>query len=177
MEKGLFEKTGKSLQEWINIVKKEKIEKHGEIIKYLKLQYDFTHGYANFVALKVRQSDAGSISDSDLLTNQYSKGKEALKPIYDLLVKRISSFGKDIEIVPKKANVSVRRKKQFALIQPSTKSRVDLGLKLKNKAVSGRLKNSGSFGTMCSHRIEINDPKDVDAEVLDLLKEAYENAG
>ena len=176
MEQGLHEKTGKTLEEWIAVVKKEKFEKHGEIIKYLKDQHNFTHGFANFVALKTRQSDAGSIPDEDLIQNQYAKGKEHLKPIFDLLIKNINALGKDIEIVPKKANVSIRRKKQFALIQPSTKTRIDVGLKFKDKTISGRLKDSGSFGSMCSHRIEINDVKDIDSEVLAFLKEAYENA-
>ncbi len=176
MEQGLLEKTGKPLEAWIAIVKKEKLEKHGEIIKYLKDHHNFTHGFANFVALKTRQSDAGSIPDEDLIQNQYAKGKAHLKPIFDLLIKHINALGHDIEIVPKKANVSIRRKKQFALIQPSTKTRIDLGLKFKDKALTGKLKDSGAFGSMCSHRIEIGDISEVDAEVLAFLKEAYENA-
>lgn len=176
MEKGLVEKTGKSLSEWIGIVKMENFEKHGQIVSHLKSEYGFTHGYANFVALKSRESDAASFMPDDLIDTQYSKGRENLKPIYEKLVQKISKFGNDIEFVPKKANVSVRRKKQFALIQPSTKTRIDLGLKLKGKDTTVRLEDSGIFGAMCTHRVRLTEASEIDAELINWLKEAY-NAG
>ena len=170
-------KFGKSLDQWIKIVKKEKLEKHGEILKFLKENHGFTHGYANLVSMKARQADAGSAESTDQLIHDQYSGKENLKPIYDKLVKEISKFGKDIEIAPKKAAVSLRRKLQFALIQPSTKTRVDLGLKLKDKKNEGRLEGSGPFGIMCTHRIKLSDPSEVDKEVIGWIKEAYEKAG
>lgn len=177
MEKGLLEKTGKSLEEWIAIVRQQHFAKHGEIMKFLKSEHGFTHGFANFVSLKARASDAASFDDKDLLAMQYSKGKEDLKPIYEKLVQEIREFGKDIELVPKKANVSVRRKKQFALIQPSTKTRIDLGLKLPGKALEGRLGDSGRFGSMCTHSVQISSLEEVDESVINWLREAYELAG
>ena len=173
MEKGLIEKTGKDLKHWIKIVKKTKLDKHSEIVKHLKSEHDFTHGYANFVALKARESDAGSIDDKTLLDNQY-KGKEELRSLFELLELNIKNLGTDVEIIPKKANVSFKTKKQFALIQPSTKTRIDIGLKLKDFPVEGRLKDSGSFGTMCTHRMEVTSKKDIDKVLLDYLKKAYE---
>ena len=167
---------GKSLDEWIKIVKKEKLEKHSEILKFLKEKHGFTHGYANLVSLKTRGTDAGSAESSDQLIIDQYKGKENLKPIYDKIIKEISKFGNDIDIAPKKAAVSLRRKRQFALVQPTTKTRVDLGLKLKDKAIAGRLENSGPFGTMCTHRIKIEDPLEVDIQVISWLKEAYDKA-
>lgn len=175
MEKGLLEKTGKSLEEWVKIVKKESFEKHGEIIKFLKSEHGFTHGYANFVAHKARKSDAASNDADELLKNQYAK-KEHLKPIYEKLKKEISKFSKDIEFIPKKASVSVKRKYQFVLIQPSTKTRIDLGLKLKGKDTTDRLESSGPFGSMCTHRVQITDISQVDDELIAWIKEAYEKA-
>lgn len=175
MEKGLLEKTGRPLTHWIKVVQKSKIEKHKEIINFLKTDHGFTYGFANFVALKSKKSDAGSIDDITLLTNQY-KGKESLQPIYDLLIKKIGKFGKDITITPKKSAVSLIRKKQFALIKPATKTRIDLGLKIKDKPITERLENSGPFGSMCTHRVKLTSEKEVDAELLKWLKEAYEKA-
>ena len=175
MEKGLLEKTGKSLDYWIDVVNKTKIEKHKAIVDYLKSEHGFTHGFANFVALKSKKSDAGSINDDVLLSNQY-KGKENLKPIHDKLILKIGTFGKDITITPKKDSVSIIRKKQFALIKPATKTRIDLGLKLKGKPISKRLEGSGPFGTMCTHRVRLENIKDIDNELLNWLKEAYEMA-
>ena len=177
MEKGLLEKTGKPLAHWIKLVRKEKFEKHGQIMKFLKSDHGFTHGFANFVAHKARESDAVSHDPDEIVNNQYSKGKEHFKPIYDKLKTEISKFGNDIEFIPKKASVSVKRKYQFVLIQPSTKTRMDLGLKLKGKDTGDRLEGSGPFGAMCTHRVQVTDISDVDAELLGWIKEAYEKAG
>ena len=169
-------KFGKSLEEWIKIVKKEKLTKHSEILKFLKVKHGFTYGYANLVSMKAREADAGSVENQDdLIIDQY-KGKENLKPIYDKIISEILKFGNNIEIAPKKAAVSLRRKRQFALVQPSTKTRVDLGLKLNDKPIAGKLEGSGPFGTMCTHRVKIADQKDIDKNVIEWLKEAYEQA-
>jgi predicted transport protein len=177
MMDNIEKKFGKTIDEWFKIIKEEKFVKHGEILKFLKEQHGFTHGYATFVSLKARGTDAGSAESSDqLIVDQY-KGKENLKPIYEKLINEISKFGNDIEIAPKKAAVSLRRKRQFALVQPSTKTRIDLGLKLKDKDIQGRLEGSGPFGIMCTHRVKVSETKEIDKEVLAWLKEAYEKAG
>ncbi len=176
MEQGLLEKTGKPLDYWIGIVADSGIDKHKAIIDFLKAEHGFTYGFANFVALKARKSDAGSISDSDLLTKQY-QGKETLKPIYDKLVAEIEKFGSDITRTPKKDSVSMIRKRQFALIKPATKTRIDLGLKLPDEPAVGRLENSGPFGAMCTHRVRLSDCSEIDAELIGWLNAAYQQAG
>lgn len=176
MIKNLEEKTGKKFEEWIKLVKKSKLEKHGEIVKMLKEDHGFTHGYANLVALKARESDAGSVANpDDLIAAQY-KGKEGLKPFYNRLTKAIIAFGKDVELAPKNAYVSIRAKKQFALIQPSTKTRLDVGINLRGIPPSGKLEASGSFNAMCSHRVRIENENDIDKALINWLKEAYEQA-
>ncbi|MEL6822660.1 MAG: DUF5655 domain-containing protein, partial [Calditrichota bacterium] len=135
------------------------------------------HGFANFVAYSARQSAAIHFEGEDLIASQYSGAKEALKPIYERILAEVNSFGGDVEVAPKKSSVSLRRKKQFALVQPSTKTRVDLGLKIKGKDPAGRLETSGPFGAMCTHRVQLTDVSHVDAEVVAWLKEAYEAAG
>ena len=177
MEKGLEEKTGKPLNHWVDIVKKQNFEKHGQIISFLKSEHGFTHGFANFVAHKARESDAGSHDADELVTAQYSKGKEHLKPIYDKILLAVLAFGNDIEVAPKKASVSLRRKRQFALVQPSTKSRIDLGLKLNDAELTDRLESSGPFGSMCTNRVQLTDVSQVDSELIEWIKTAYEQAG
>lgn len=175
MEEGLLKKTGKPLDHWIKVVKASKLEKHGEIIKFLKAEHEFTHGFANFVAHQARAADAAPASDNDLVVAQYEK-KPDLKPIYDALEKKIKALGKDVEVAPKKSSVSFRVKRQFALVQPSTKTRIDLGLKFNNRPIEGRLEASGPFGTMCTHRIQITDLKQVDKELVGLIRDAYKEA-
>lgn len=163
------EKTGKNLKEWLQILHKENIEKHSIAVKFLKTEYGVTHGFANTIVTLSKEQNETS---DDLVVNQY-KGKELLKPIYSLLISTIEQFGSDVVITPKKGSVSLIRKKQFALIKPATKTRIDLGLKLKDIDIQGRLENSGPFGTMCTHRIQLNSIDDVDEEVIEWLSMAY----
>ncbi len=175
MEKGLVEKTGKPLDHWIKVVSQSKIEKHSEIINHLKSEHGLSYGFANFVALKAKKSDAASMAETDLLSMQY-KGKEELKSIYEKLVAEMIKFGSDITVTPKKDSVSIIRKKQFALIKPATKTRVDLGLKFKNKPTTSRLQDSGPFGSMCTHRVVLTTTAEVNSELLGWLREAYQGA-
>jgi hypothetical protein len=86
----------------------------------------------------------------------------------------VHKFGKDVEISPKKAYVSLRRNKQFALVQPTTATRVDVGINLKGTAPTQRLESSGSFNAMVSHRVRVANTAEVDSELLGWLKKAYE---
>ena len=177
MIQNLKEKTGKSLDEWVKIAKGSKLEKHSEIIKFLKSEHGLGHGYANLVAHTLKgQSEEGKAAADDPVAAQYAGEKAGLKPIYDALVNAIGKFGKDVEISPKKTYVSVRRNKQFALIQPTTKTRVDVGINLKGIAPAGKLEASGSFNAMVSHRVRVESAKDVDKELIGWLKQAYEQA-
>lgn len=175
MEANLKEKTGKTLDEWKILLADKSFTKHGEYMAYLKGEHGVTHGFANFITLKFRETDAGSADADDLVSNQY-KGKESLKPIYDYLVSEIKKLGNNIEVAPKKAAVSFRVKRQFALIQPTTKTRIDLGLKLNDIPHEGRLETSGPFGTMCSHRIKLSKIEEIDDELMAWVAQAYQQA-
>jgi predicted transport protein len=169
-------KTGKSLGEWLEICRRSGLAKHGELIQHLKTEHGMTHGFANLVAHKWREQ-AGDGGGDDPVAAQYAGAKAALKPIYDALATTVAAFGKDVELAPKKTYVSLRRKKQFALIQPSTKTRVDVGINLKGAPPTDRLEPSGSFNAMVSHRVRITDPAQVDAELAGWLRQAYDAAG
>jgi hypothetical protein len=165
-------KTGKSLDDWKELLSTKSFAKHSEAVKFLKTEYGVSHGFANTI---VRLSKDEDNTPDDLLANQY-RGKEGLKPVYDRLIALVKTFGADVSIVPKKGSVSLVRKKQFALIKPASKTRVDLGLKLKGKELTERLGDSGPFGTMCTHRVQISNPDAVDKELEVWLLEAYEKA-
>lgn len=165
-------KTGKSLDEWLKILTQKGFEKHGAAVKYLKEEFGITHGFANTI---VHLFNTGIHNGEDPVAKQY-EGKESLLPIYETLKTVIKSLGSDVEFAPKKTYVSVRRKKQFAILQPSTKTRFDLGLNLKGKNSEGILEPSGSFNAMCSHRIKIHDTKQIDDKIVNWIKEAYQRA-
>ena len=177
MEANIAEKTGRPVDEWVTVARESGLQKHGEIVKYLKTDHGFTHGYANLVAHYSLQSSATQMEDGDLVSAQYAGPKAGLKPIYDAVLKAVKGFGPGLEVAPKKAYVSLRRKKQFALVQPSTKTRVDLGINLKGEPPAGKLEASGSFNAMVSHRVRLETTRDVDAAVIGWLKEAFDAAG
>lgn len=175
MIRNLPDKTGKTLDDWLEIVARAKPQKHGEIVRLLKSKHGVTHGFANLIAHKYREAKDPSSAD-DPVTAQYGGAKEHLKPIYDELVRIVGAFGNDVEIAPKKTYVSLRRSKQFALIQPSTKDRVDVGINLKGRAPGRRLEASGSFNAMVSHRVRLGSRNDIDAELEGWLRKAYDAA-
>jgi len=173
----LPEKTGKSLAEWLEVIRASGQTKHGEIVKLLKDEHGVTHGYANQIALQaLRPADAPAPGGNGLVDAQYAGPKAGLRPVYDALVALVRRFGSDVEFAPKKGYVSLRRAKQFALIQPSTATRVDVGINLKGQAPTARLEASGSFNAMVSHRVRVASVADVDAELAGWLRRAYDNA-
>jgi predicted transport protein len=175
--KNLEDKTGKKFEDWKKIVRGSGLEKHSEMVSMLKEKYGMGHGYANLLVHHAKQTHANaSENEVDWVAEQY-KGKEELKTWYDGLMAGISKFGNDVDISPKKAYVSLRRKKQFAIIQPSTKTRIDIGLNLKDVPAFGKLEASGSWNAMCTHRIKVEDKSTLDKQTLNWIKQAYEQAG
>jgi predicted transport protein len=178
MVASLKEKTGKSLDEWVALASASGKAKHGELVTWLKASHGITHGYANLIAHSTLKSDAGSkvAAGDDLVAEMFGGDKAAMRPIFDALLAGILSFGTDIEQAPKKGYLSLRRKTQFATLHPSTKSRFDLGLKLKGVAPSGRLEAAGSWNAMVTHRVRLERADQVDAEVLGWIRQAYDMA-
>ena len=166
------EKTGKSLEEWKKILEEKSLTKHSEGVKYLKNEHGVTHGFANTIVLLSKDN---SSSVEDLVKAQY-KGKEHLMPMYHKLIEYVKTFGPDVTITPKKTSVSIIRKHQFLLIKPATKTRIDLGFKLKDKPTTSRLEDSGPFGTMCTHRVKLSETSEIDDELKAWIAEAYQKS-
>jgi hypothetical protein len=142
----------------------------------LKADHGVGHGYANLIASSALQGDAPAPGGGDLVAAMYAGDKQALLPIWGAIERAVRGFGADVEVSPKKTYVSLRRSKQFALVQPTTKTRVDVGLCLKGVPAGPRLEAAGSFNAMVSHRVRVEKPGDVDAELVGWLKKAYESA-
>jgi len=104
----------------------------------------------------------------------YSGAKAGFRPIHEKLMKEITKFG-EFEVAPKKGYVSLRRKKQFAMIGPKTNTRFEVGINAKDFKKNARLLEQPK-GSMCNYIIQLSDVKDVDAELLAWIKSAYEGA-
>jgi Domain of unknown function (DUF5655)/Domain of unknown function (DUF4287) len=176
VDAGLQKNTGRGLLSWVETARATGIDRHKALVDHLKANEGLTHGYANSVALKTFGTDASAIGDDALMEAMFAGPKAALKPIHDALAAFLKSLGGDVEFAPKKGYVSVRRAKQFAILQPSTKDRFDLGINLKGEPPAGRLEASGSFNAMVSHRVRLASAADIDGEVEGWLRSAYERA-
>jgi hypothetical protein len=172
----LLAKTGKDLATWVDVAKKAGVTGHMALVEHLKATHGLGHGHANTIAHAANGSAAASIADDDLLAAMFAGPKSDLRPIYDRIVAATAKFGQDVELAPKKGYVSLRRSKQFAIAQPSTKDRFDLGLNLKGDAANGRLEAAGSWNAMVSHRVRIASLAEVDEELLGWLRAAYDRA-
>jgi hypothetical protein len=172
-------KTGKSLDELAAIVKKSGLAKHGEIRDYLKRELGLGHGDANALVHAVFQSDGqraaeGKSADA-VLDEIYTGAKAHMRPIHEELMKEIGKFG-EFETVPKKGYVSLRRKKQFAMIGPKTNTRFEVGINAKDLKKNARLLEQPK-GSMCNYIVNVTEAQEVDRELIAWLKSAFESAG
>lgn len=151
------------------------IERHTEIIAFLKSTYGLTHGNANLLAHAVRERLAGGPATSDeLLTAQYGGPKAALLPVYDKLSAVAEGLGTDVLKVVQKTGVSFRRKKQFMLVQAASAKRLRLGLNLDATPDDPRIVESGG---MCTHTVDVTSRDAVDSDVEAWIRAAYDRAG
>ena len=134
-ERNIEAQTGKSVAAWVGLALEQRLARHNEIIAYLKLQYGLSHSHANHIARSALKPEA---APDDPVSYLFDGGKEDLRPLYDCLVSYATGLGTDVEIAPKKLNVSLRRRRQFALLQPTTRTRLDLGLILPGRGAPRR---------------------------------------
>ena len=184
--KNIQARTGKSLAELYDILRKSGLAKHGEMRDLLKSDLDMGHGDANTLvhmylksvtadaASPARASSAGGAA-GDVLDGIYAGGKAHLRPIHERLMEAIGRFG-EFEIAPKKGYVSLRRKKQFAMLGPATQTRVEVGLNMKGVAGTERLQALPPGG-MCQYKVHVTDAAQVDAELIAWIQIAYDSAG
>lgn len=166
--------TGVTVAGWAQQVAKAGCSKHGEIVTWLKAN-GLTHGNANALAHAIRNHlNGGPVSGDALLDAQYSGAKAALRPILDELVRLAGELGDDVDVVVQKTAVSLRRGKQFAMVEVPSSKRVRLGFNLRGAPPTGRVVDATG---MCTHRMDIASLDDVDDEVITWLSSAYTAAG
>jgi hypothetical protein len=172
-------KTGKSLDQLAAAAKKSGLTKHGELRDYFKSEFGLGHGDANTLVHTILRSDGASVAQGKsadaVLDEIYSGPKAGMRPIHEKLMAAIHKFG-GFEIAPKKGYVSLRRKKQFAMLGPKTNTRFELGLNAKDLKKNKRLLEQPK-GSMCNYIVNLAEAGEVDAEVIAWVRAAYEGAG
>jgi len=172
-------KAGKNLEQITAIVRKSGLTKHSEIRSMLIKELGLGYGDANTLVHVVLKSDGTRAAEGKsmdaVLDEIYSGAKAGFRLIHDALMKHISKFG-EFDIVPKRGYVSLRRKKQFAMIGPKTNTRFEVGINANDFKKNKRLLEQPK-GSMCNYIVKLTDAKQVDAELIAWLLSAYELAG
>lgn len=171
-------KTGNTLEQIRGMIAERGLTKHGEIRKWLIEKFQLGYGDADMLVHFARETDgqsaaeAGNLSMEDVLAQLYSGTKENLRPLHDQLVKEIEKFG-EFSMIPKKGYISLRRKRQFAMLGPGSKNRLEIGLNLKGFEGTDRL-IAQTNNLMCQFKVFITKSEEVDPELMLWIKLAYQ---
>lgn len=166
-------RTGKTLAEWMAIVEAEGPATRAERIKWLKQAYGLGQNTAMVILGKMDGTADAYEDAAGLVDGQYAGPKAALRPLYETLAAMGQALGADVTLKPCRTYVSLVRRSQFAVIQATTRTRIDLGLSLRGVDCDlTPAKNLGG-GDAITHRIPITAAADVTPAVREWFAKAY----
>jgi hypothetical protein len=180
---GMKKKTGRSLEEWLQLAKEKGPADEKQRREWLKKEHRLGTNYAAWIAARAVGRNYHEDTPEqylqhahDYVEKMFSGPKEHLRPIYEEILKFARTIGPDIRVSPCSTIVPIYRKHVVAQVKPTTRTRVDLGLALKNAKVPKRLISTGGFEKKdrITHRIELTSINDFDAEAKKWMKIAYE---
>ncbi len=166
-------KTGKSLAELRAVIADSGLAKHGEVRAMLMETFGLGHGDANTLA-HMAKAGPPDVAGDDPLDAIYTGAKAGLRPLHEAVMKEIAAFG-DFEIAPKKTYLSLRRKKQFAMVGPATKDQIEIGLNAKSLPADARLKSLAPGG-MCQYSVRISSAAEIDQALVAWIRAAFDAA-
>lgn len=174
----LRKKTGKTLDEWLAIIRKSGPPTEKERREWLKRKHGFTTNYAWFVA--ERAGGGGSMADQydpeAYVDGIFAGPKAVFRPVYEAVLAFGFELGKDVKVCPCQTIIPFYRKHVFAQVKVPNRSRLDLGYALKDTPVKGRLIDTGGFAKKdrITHRIEIVAAADFGDEAKKWMRRAYD---
>ena len=171
--KNIEARSGRTLAQLREMLAACGLERHAEARSWLMRQTGLGYGDANAVVHLARQ--AAEPPAADPLDAIYAGAKAALRPLHDQVIAAIEGFG-PFETAPKKSYVSLRRKKQFAMVGPATKEQIEIGLNAKDLPAHPRLKILPAGG-MCQAAVRLARANEVDETLRGWLRAAYDTAG
>lgn len=174
-------KTGKTLAELHAMLAGSGLAKHGEKRSWLMAQLGLGYGDANTVVgfegkplPDLGEAQPAAAPAGDALDAIYSGNKAGLRALHEALLQALAALG-SFETAPKKAYVSLRRSKQFAMVGPATAKQIEIGLNCKTLPEHPRLKIEKPGG-MCQASTRIEAEAQIDAELMGWLRAAYDAA-
>lgn len=172
-------KTGKSPDDFKKLAQKKGLlkagVKAGEIVTWLKSDFELGHGHAMAIYAVFKGMKQKPVAEG--LGKYFTGGKSAWRSVFDSLMKEIREFGDDISIAPTATYLSILRgTRKMAVVQINSK-RMDIGIKLKGMAATKRFVLAGTWNTMMTHRVILSDETEIDDELMNWLRSAYEQNG
>jgi predicted transport protein len=170
-------KTGKTPEDFKKLAAKKGLlapgVKAGQIIAWLKEDFGLGHGHAMAIYAVLTFPSQPKLTTEESIAKHFVGGKAVWRESFDGLIKKLKKLGDDVSVATTSSYLSILRGgKKFAIVQ-ITKDRMDIGIKLKTAKATKRFEPSGAWNAMVTHRVRITDPKQIDAEVLAWLKQAY----
>jgi len=172
----LAARTGRSLGQWLALVRSSGVDPLDQtaVRNWLRCEHSVPQN-SQWAIADAAAREAGWVRPTvtEYVDRQYAGTKAALRPIYDALAAVIDQLGDDVTVEGRGTYTPFVRRKQFAAIAAAARDRVDLGLRFTDPPQATRLQPGGGPG-QATHKVSLRDVGEVDAEVVQLLRAAYE---
>ncbi len=176
----ILAKTGKTPKDFISLAEQKGFLKEGvkpgQIVAWLKQDYGLGQGHAMSIVLAIKNSTQPRPSESEKVGLLFRDARAKWREPYQALLDRVREFGPDVSEDPTDSYISLLRAgRKFAIVQV-TSNRMDVGIKHKGRQTTSRFKPAGSWNSMVTHRVQLTDADQIDSELVEWLKQAYEAA-
>jgi len=168
-------KTGKTADDFKAMAAEKGLTKTADILNWLKSDFGLGHGHAMAIVHLIVHEEHQNASTDDKTDKLFSGSKAKWRKPFDELTGRINSFGSDVTTSAGQTYINLLRgSKKFGIVQPTSADRLDIGIKPKGAEATTRFEEAGAWNSMVTHRVRITQPQQIDAEVIDWLKKAYQ---
>src|SRR5664279_3591813 len=169
-------KTGKTPDDFKRLAAEKGLNTYKDLIAWLTAEYGLGIGHARAISSVILYSDDPKTTHDEDIAKQFAGGKAGWREPFDDLWEKVHEFGSDVTTATTKSYISLLRNvKKFGIVQVTSKA-MDIGIKLKGVPVRDRFTEAGAWNSMVTHRVRIDDPKQIDAELIAWLHDAYEKA-
>ena len=167
-------KTGKTGEDFKAMAAEKDLTKAKEIVEWLKTDFGLGHGHAMAIVHLIVHEDVLNSGTDEKLDKLFSGTKSVWRKPYNDLVSAVITFGPDVSFSVGQTYVNLLRGgKKFAIVQPLSAERLDMGIKLPGVSAAGRFEDAGAWNSMVTHRVRINKPGKIDDELVSWLIHAY----
>jgi hypothetical protein len=166
-------KTGKRLEDWIQLMEEAGPTGTKARMEWLKVE----HGLGRDTALSIVEiaEGRGNPDPEALVEAMFAGPKAGLRPLYEALLAFALSLGEDAKATPCSTYVPLLRRNTFAIVKPTTRTRIDLGLALPGVEPNARLSAAKGLGSArITHLVGLSTLDDFDDAVKGWLRAAYE---